>query len=176
MFPLLGVLFLDHLLELVQFLAQLRERLLCGIGFLSAFLSGAEIGFFRSVFLETTAIVSIVCRVRALMLLAKVAVFLGTSFLWDSGTVVSARLLRILLLAVRSFLVARSNGLFGSFLANLLAAQRFLVARSVGLIGYFLATYVLDCLERQKERTHVHTSPTFLVKIELILPRVRARL
>jgi hypothetical protein len=154
MFLLLGVLFLDHLLELVHFLALLCKRLLCGIGFLSAFLSGAEIGLFRSLFLDTTAIASIVCCVRAPMLLAKVAVFLGTSFLWDSGVVVSTRLLRTLLLAVQSFLGMRSVGLFGSF----------------------LATYALDCLERQKEQTHVHRSPTFLVKVELILPRVRARL
>ena len=108
MFPLLGVLFLDHLLKLVHFLALLRKRLLCGIGFLSAFLSGAEIGFFRSVFLKTMAIASIVRRVRAPMLLAKVAVFLGTSFLWDSGAVVSTRSLRTLFIAVRSFLVVRS--------------------------------------------------------------------
>ena len=45
MFPLLGVFFLDHLLELVRFLTQLRERLCYGIGFLSTFLSGVEIGF-----------------------------------------------------------------------------------------------------------------------------------
>ena len=154
MFLLLGVLFLDHLLELVQFLAQLREGLLYGIGFLSTFLSGAEIGFFRSVFHKMTAIVSIVCRIRAPMLLAKAAVFLCTSFLWDSGVIVSTRSLRTLLLAVQSFLVARS----------------------VGLIESFLATYALDCLERQKERTHVHRSTTFLVKVELILPRIRARL
>jgi hypothetical protein len=154
MFPLLGVLFLDHLLELVHLLALLRKRLLCGIGFLSAFLSGAEIGLFCSVFLETTAIPSIVCRVRTPMLLAKVTVFLGTSFLWDSGTMVSTRLLRTLLLAVRSFLVARR----------------------VGFVGSFPATYALCCLERQKERTHVHRSPTFLVKVELILPRVWAQL
>ena len=64
MFPLLGVLFLDHLLKLVQFLAQLHERLLCGIGFLSAFLGGAVIGFFRSVFLKSTAITSIVRHVK----------------------------------------------------------------------------------------------------------------
>ena len=70
MFPLLGVLFLDHLLELVHFLALLRKRLLCVIGFLSAFLSGTEIRFFRSVFLETTAIASIVRCVRTPMLLA----------------------------------------------------------------------------------------------------------
>ncbi len=151
MFLLLGVFFLDHLLELVQFLALLREGLLCGIGFLSAFLSGAEIGFFRFVFLETTAIASIVHLVRAPMLLAKVAVFLGTSFLQDSGTVAGTRLLRTLFFAVRRFLVARSIGLFGSFLATLLAVQSFLIAIGVGLFGYFLATYALDCLERQKE-------------------------
>ncbi len=119
MFLLLGVLLLDHLLELVQFLAQLREGLLYGIGILSAFLSGAEIRFFRSVFLETTAIARVVSRVCAPMLLAKVTVFLGTSFLWDSGTVVSTRLLQTTLnIAVRRFLVARSDGLFGSFLAT----------------------------------------------------------
>ena len=81
MLLLLGVFFLDHLLELVQFLAQLRERLLYGIGFLSTFHSGAEIGCFHSIFLESPAIFSIVQRVRAPMLLAKVTVFLGTSFL-----------------------------------------------------------------------------------------------
>ena len=45
-----------------------------------------EIGFFHSVFLETTAMSSIVHRVRAPMLLAKVAVFLDMSFPRDSGT------------------------------------------------------------------------------------------
>jgi hypothetical protein len=153
MFPLLGVLFLHHLLELVHFLALLRKRLLCGIGFLFAFLSSAKIGFFRSVFLETTAIGSIVRRVRAPMLFAQVTVFLGTYLFWDSGTMVSTRLLRTLLLAVQSFLVARS----------------------VGFVGSFLATYALDCLQRQKEQAHVHRSTTFLVKVELILPHVRAR-
>jgi hypothetical protein len=79
---LLGVFFLDHFLKRVQFLAQLREGLLYGIEFLSAFISGAEIGFFRSVFLKPTAISSIVRLERAPTLLAKVLVFLGTSFLW----------------------------------------------------------------------------------------------
>jgi hypothetical protein len=109
-----------------------------------------EIGCFCSVFLETTATASIVRCVRTPTLLAKVAVFLGTSFLWDSGIVVSTRSLRTLLLA----------------------EQKFLVARSVGFFGSFLATYTFDSLERQKMRTHVHRSPTFLVKIVLILPRV----
>ena len=98
--PLLGVFFLDHFLKRVQFLAQLREGLLYGIEFLSTFLSGAEIGFFCSVFLKPTAISSIVHCVRAPMLLAKVAVFLSMSFLWDSGTSFSTMLLCTLFLAV----------------------------------------------------------------------------
>ncbi len=40
-----GILFLDHLLKPVHLLAQLSKRELCGIGFLSAFLGGAEIRF-----------------------------------------------------------------------------------------------------------------------------------
>jgi hypothetical protein len=146
--PLLGILFLDQLLKLFQFLAQLRERLLGGIGFLPPSLSGAEIGFFCSVFLKTMAIASIVHRVRAPMLLVQVAVFLGMYLLWESGTMVSTRSLCTLLFAVQSFLVARS----------------------MGFIGSFLVTYVLDSLERQKERAHVHRSTTFLVKVVLILP------
>ncbi len=84
MFPLLGVLFLDHLLELVRFLAQLREGLLCGTGFLSAFLSGAEIGFLHSVFLETTTIARIVRHERAPMLIARSQSFSVQAF-WDCG-------------------------------------------------------------------------------------------
>ncbi len=119
-----------------------------------AFLSGEEIEFFHSVFLETTAIASIMRRVRAPMLLAKVAVFLGRYLLWDSGTMVSTRSIFTLLLAVQSFLVARS----------------------IGFVGSFPVTYALDRLERQKERTHVHWSTTFLVKVVLILPCVGTHL
>jgi hypothetical protein len=97
-----------------------------------------------------TAIASVVRRVRAPMLLAQVAVFLGRYLLWDSGTMVSTRLLRTLLLAVQSFLVARR----------------------VGFVGSFPATYALNRLERQKERAHVHRSTTFLVKVVMILLRV----
>ncbi len=88
------------------------------------------------------------------MLLAKVAMFLGTSFLWDSGTIVSTRSPHTLLLVVQSFLVARS----------------------VGFLGSFLAAYVLDCFKRQKEGMHVPRSTTFLVKVVLILPCVWAGL
>ncbi len=149
MLPLLGVLFLENLLGLVHFLAQLHERLLRGIGFLSAFLGGAEIGFLRSVFLKTTTISSIVGRVSAPMLLAQVAMLLSTYLFWDSETL-STRSLRTLLLAV----------------------QRFHVARRVGLVGSFLPTYMLDSLEGLKERTHIGRSTTFLVKVVLILSHV----
>ncbi len=75
--------------------------------------------------------------------------FLGTSFLGNPGRSVSTRLLATLFLVVQSFLVWRS-------------------------IGLFLVTYTLNCLERQEKHTHVHRSHTFLVKVELILPRVWA--
>ncbi len=101
------------------------------------------------VFLEATTITSIVGCVPAPMLLAQVAVSLGTYLFRDSGTL-STRLLCTLLLAVR----------------------RFLVARRVGLVGSFLPTYALDGLKGLKERTHVGRCTTFLVKVVLILPRV----
>ena len=78
--------------------------------------------------------------------------FLGMSFLWDSGAIVSIRLLCTLLLAVRSFLVVRS----------------------IGFLGSFLATYALHSLERQKEQTNVDRSPTFLVNVVLVLPCIGA--
>ena len=148
--PLPGISFLENLLELVQFLAQLCERLLRGIGVFSAFLSGVEIGFLCSVLFETMTIASIVGRVRTPMLFAQVAMLLGTCFFRDSGTL-STRSLRTLLLAVR----------------------RFLVARRVGLVGSFLPTYALNSLERLKERTNVGRRTAFLVKVVLILTRVR---
>ncbi len=95
------------------------------------------------------AIASIVHFVRAPMLLALVAMHLGTYLFWDSETL-STRSLCTLLLAVRSFLVARR----------------------VRLVGSFLPTYALDSLKRLKEQTHIGRSTTFLVKVVLILPRV----
>jgi hypothetical protein len=84
MFLLLGVLFLDHLLELVRFLAQLREGLLRGTGFFSAFLRGMEIRFFHFVFLKTTTIAIILRHARASMLIARLQSFLIQAF-WDCG-------------------------------------------------------------------------------------------
>ncbi len=145
-----GVPFLQHLLKLVQFLAQLRERVLGGIGFLSAFLGGAEIGFFCSVFLKTTTIAGIVCCVRAPMLLAQVAVSLGRYLFRDSGTL-STRSLRTLLLA----------------------GGRFLVASRIRLGISFLPTYALNSLKRLKKRMDVGRRTPFPVKVVLVLPRVQ---
>jgi len=142
--------FLRTFSSLSNLLLNWAKKLLRGIGILSAFLSGEEIGFFRSVYLETMAIASIVRCVRAPMLLAQVAMLLGTYLFRDSGTL-STRSLCTLLLAVQSFLVARR----------------------VGLAGSFLPTYTLDSLERLKERTHIGRYTTFLVKVVLILPRVQ---
>jgi hypothetical protein len=134
MFPLLGVLFLDHLLELVRFLAQLREGLLYRIGFLSAFLSGVDIGFFCSVFLKTTAITIIVLRVCAPMLLAKVTVFLGTSFLRDSGTVVSTRLLRTHLLLCKAFSLQEATVILDLSWPHFLLCEAFLSREALDLL------------------------------------------
>ena len=96
------------------------------IWFLSAFLSGKEIGFFCSVFLVHTTILGIVHGRCAPMLLSEVAMILGASFLGDSDCRLSTRLLV-------------------SFLA--------LVGRSLaGLcVGLFLHTYVLYSLTRHKK-------------------------
>ncbi len=132
--PLLGVLFLDHLLELVRSLAQLREGLLYGIGFLSAFpfWRGNRIFPFR---LSRNDGNGEYCASCTRPLLAKVAVFLGTSFPRDSGDSSSTRSLCTLFIAVRRFLVARSDRLVGSF----------------------LATYALGCLERDRRSERMST-------------------
>jgi hypothetical protein len=121
-----SALFLDCLLELVQFCAQLCGRLLCRIGFLSAFLVRAEISVFCSVFLVTTAICHVMCGIQAPMLLAKVAMLLSASSLGDSGH-------RLITRSLVSFLA-----FVGSFLVGL-------------CIGSFLGTHALNSLERHEK-------------------------
>ncbi len=62
--------FLESLLKLVQFLAQLRKILPCGIGFLLAFLGGAEFGFLVSSLVILKTVSCIVGSMHAPMLLA----------------------------------------------------------------------------------------------------------
>jgi hypothetical protein len=149
MFLPFGILLLDCLPEPVHLLAQLHERLLCGIGFLSSFNGGKEIRFFRSIFLVFTTILAIVHGICAPMLLAEVAMHLGASFLGNLAHRLSTRLLVSILALVRSYLVGLC---IGSFL---------------GIIG-------LNSLERQEKQMHVHDCHVFLVKVELILPHMRA--
>jgi hypothetical protein len=147
----LGALFLYCLLKLVQFHAQLRKRLLTGIGFLSAFLGGAEIGFFCSIFLILVTVSCIVHSMRTPMLLAEVAMLLGASFFGDSDSSISTK-------SLVSFLT-----LVGAFFPNC-------------ALEVFLCTYTLYGLERHKKQMHVHGSHTFLMKVELVLPRKWAHL
>ncbi len=51
---------LQCFLELLDFLGELHKVMVYGITFLSAFLSGAEIGFLLSVLLKPTTITSVV--------------------------------------------------------------------------------------------------------------------
>jgi hypothetical protein len=119
----------------------------CRIGFLSAPLGGAEIGFFRSVFLILMTIFRVVRSMRIPMFLAEVAMLLGANFLQDAGRRLSTRLLV-------SFLA-----LVGSFLVGL-------------CIGLFLCTYALNSLKRHKKQKDVYDgSHTFPMKFELVLPR-----
>ncbi len=62
--------FLKSLLQLVQFLAQLGERLFYWIGFLTCLLGGAEIGFHCSVFHVPAAVLGSVHSMRPPMFLA----------------------------------------------------------------------------------------------------------
>jgi hypothetical protein len=107
MFLQFGALFLDHLIKLFQLLAQLHEKVLCGIGFLSAFLDGVKIGFFLSIFVIHTTIFFVMRSTCTPMLLAEVAMLLKVNFLGDSGCRLSARSLvsvRISFMDISTFL------------------------------------------------------------------------
>ncbi len=60
----------------------------------------------------------------------------------------------------------------GHFVPFLLLCKAFLSLEALDLSDFPRPTYALNCLKRQKERTHVHRSTTFLVKVVLILPHV----
>ena len=140
--------FLKSLLQLVQFLAQLGEQLLCWIGFLICLLDGAEIGFCRPVFLVLVAIFGSMRSMHALMFLAQLARFLKTDFLV-------------------SLLCDSSTGPLGSCLVlvrSFLARWR---------MGFFRGTYTLNSFERILKRTHVHGSHALFLQVVLILPLVQ---
>jgi hypothetical protein len=98
------ILFLQRFLDLLNFLGQLRKVLVHKIHFLTAFLSGAEFGLFLSIFFKPTTIMSVVCGVRASMLLAKVRMLLEADFLENLCCRLGTRLFIPFLALVRSFL------------------------------------------------------------------------
>jgi hypothetical protein len=83
------------------------------------------------------------------MFLAQVAMLLGLSFLWNFVSKLSTG-------SLVSFLVFHR-----SFFCGL-------------CIGSFEGTYALNSLKALKKRTHVHGIQSFLMKVELILPRMWA--
>jgi hypothetical protein len=82
---------LQRLLKILDFLGQLREVLVCGITFSSAFLSGSEIGFLLSILFKPTTIMSVVRGICAPMLLAQVAMLLKTDFFGNPGHRIGTR-------------------------------------------------------------------------------------
>ncbi len=141
--------FLQHFLELIQLLAQLRKVQIYGIHFLTAFLSGAELGFFLSVLLIPTTFPGIVRGVRTPILLAQVAMLLKTNFLGNPGCRLGTRMLLPFLALVKSF--------FGRF-----------------QLGLLVGTDTFDCFQQCEEQMQVHWCHTLLVNIVLILPLDRA--
>jgi hypothetical protein len=139
---------LKSLLQLVQFLAQLGERLLCWIGFLTCLLSGAEISSCRPVFLILAAIFGSMSSMRAPIFLAQLARLLETYFLV-------------------SLLCGTITGPLGSCLV---LVRSFLAGWRMGLL---MGTYMLNSLKRSLKRTDVHGSHTLFLQVILVLPLMR---
>ncbi len=72
---------LQRFLEFLNFLSELHEVMIYGITFLTAFLSGAEIGLLLSIFLKPTTLMCVVCGIRTHMLLAQLQCFSKRTFL-----------------------------------------------------------------------------------------------
>jgi hypothetical protein len=140
---------LQRFLELLDFIGELREVMVYRITFLTAFLSGAEIGFLLSVLLKPTTITSVVRGICAPMLLAQVAMLLEANFLGHPDSSLGTRAFLPFLALVRRLL------------------GRFRFALLVGADAF-------DCFQQSKKQVHVHWHHAFLVHIVLVLPLERA--
>jgi hypothetical protein len=138
---------LKSLLQLVQFLAQLGERLFCWIGFLTCLLGGTEIGFRHTIFFVPAAIFGSMRSMQAPMIFAQLAGPLKTDFLG-------------------SLLHGSSTGPLGSCL---ILVRSFLAELRMGFLG---GTHALNILKRSL-RTHVHGSHALFLQVVLILTLVR---
>jgi hypothetical protein len=140
---------LQCLLKLLNFLGQLRKVTVHGITFLSAFLSGTEIGFLLSVLFKPTTITSVVRGICTPMLLAQVAVLLQTDFLGNPSRRIGTRVFLPFLALVGRLL------------------RRFQFALLVGANAF-------DCFQQSKKQAHVHRRHVLLVHVVLVLPLDRA--
>jgi hypothetical protein len=139
--------FLKSLLQTVQFLAQLGEQLLCGIGFLTCLLGGTEVGFQCSVFLILAAILGSVRSMRTPMFLAQLTGLLEMDFLGNLHCGSNTGPLGSCLVLVRSFFTG-------------------------WCMGFLVSTYRLNSLEISLKSMHVHGSHALFLQVVLVLPLV----
>jgi hypothetical protein len=128
----------QRFLKFLDFLSELRKVMIYGIIFLTAFLSGAEIGLLFSVFLKPTTLMCVVHGKHAPMLLAQVAMLLKANLLRHTDRSLGTRVFLPFLALVRRLL------------------GRFQFALLVG-------TNTFNCLQRNEKQAHVHLRHTFLV-------------
>jgi hypothetical protein len=107
-----------------------------GIVFLTAFLSGAEIGLLLSIFLKPTTLTCVVHGKH--VLLAQVSMLLKANLLWHTDCSLGTR----------------------AFLPFLALVRRLLGRFQVALLE---GTDAFNCLQRNEKQANVHWHHTFLV-------------
>jgi hypothetical protein len=137
---------LQHFLELLNFLGELRKVMIYGITFLTALLSGAEIGFLLSVFFKPTTLTCVVRGIRAPMLFAQVAMLLNANLLGHPNSSLGTTAFLPFLALVRRLL------------------GRFQFALLVGADAF-------NCLQRSEKRAHVHQCHALLDHVVLVYHR-----
>ncbi len=95
---------LQCFLKFLNFLSELSEVMIYRTTFLTAFLSGMEIGRLLSIFLEPMALKCVVRGLCAPMLLAQVAMLLKANLLWHMDHSLGTRALLPFLALVRRLL------------------------------------------------------------------------
>jgi hypothetical protein len=142
---------LQRFLKLLDFLGELHKVVVYGIAFLSAFLSGVEIGFLLSVLFKPTTITNVVHGICTHMLLAQVAMLLKADFLGNPDRGIGTRAFLPFIALVRRLL------------------GRFQFALLVGSDAF-------DCCQQSQKQAHVHWHHALLVHVVLVLPLERAHM
>jgi hypothetical protein len=141
--------FLIAFSSLSSFSLNCTKDCFVGLVFFTPFFGCLEIGFLVSIFLVPMTLLCVVRGICAPMFLGQVTMLLSSSFLW--------------------IFVSRLRT--GSLISFLGFCRCFLIRLC---IGSFLGTYALNSLKALKKRTHAHGIQSFLVKVELMLPRMWA--